>query len=156
MTRGEQVKAVSKLTTNLIVTFGAVGGTTSTLRGALAGAEATVPMLSLSADGVLMVERIVVPVGKAATVLRGGPWAAVIVQQAGGPGTGTSEAPQGQMRPAAEELLQQATRLPPERINGFRIFGNKGLVGQTFQRNILLIEAEAKRSSILETIDSGL
>jgi hypothetical protein len=152
MTRGEQVKATSKLLTHLLVTFGTAGGTTSTLTRAVSGLEATVPVLSLSAAGALMVERVVVPVGKAATVLRGGPWAAVIVQQAGGPGTGTSEAPQGQMRPAAEELLQQATRLPPERINGFRIFGNKGLVGQTFQRNILLIEAEAKGAASLRQL----
>jgi hypothetical protein len=56
------------------------------------------------------------------------------------------------MRPAAEELLQQATRLPPERLNGFRIFGNKGLVGQTFQRNVLLIEAETKGASSLKKL----
>jgi hypothetical protein len=56
------------------------------------------------------------------------------------------------MRPAAEELLQQATRLPPERLNGYRIFGNKGLVGQTFQRNILLIESEAKGASLKQLV----
>jgi hypothetical protein len=91
-------------------------------------------------------------VGKAATVLKGGPWAAVIIQQAGGADSGASESSQGQMRPAAEELLQQATRLPPERLNGFRIFGNKGLVGQTFQRNVLLIEAETKGASSLKKL----
>ncbi|WNG31767.1 hypothetical protein F0U62_27920 [Cystobacter fuscus] len=142
MTRGEQVKALSKLTTQLFVTFGAVKGTTSTLTRTFSGTEATVPVLSLSAEGALMVERVAVPVGKVATVLSGGPWAAIIVEQAHGAATGASEASRGQMLPAAEELLQQATRLPPEHLGGYRIFGNKGLVGQTFQRNILLIEAD--------------
>jgi hypothetical protein len=87
MTRGEQVKAVSKLTTSLIVTFGAAGGTTRTLTGALAGAEATVPVLSLSAEGLLVMERVVVPVGRMGTVLSGGPGAAIILQRAGEAGS---------------------------------------------------------------------
>jgi hypothetical protein len=90
MTRGEQVKALSKLTTQLIVAFGTAGGTTSTLTRAVGGLEATVPVLSLSADGALMVARIVVPVGKVGTVLSGGPGAAIILYQVG-PGGGGSE-----------------------------------------------------------------
>jgi hypothetical protein len=156
MARGEQVKAASKLLTHLIVTFGTAGGTTGPLTRAVGGLDATVPVLSLSAEGLLVMERIVVPVGKAATVLKGGPWAAVIIQQAGGADSGASESSQGQMRPAAEELLQQATRLPPERLNGFRIFGNKGLVGKTFQRNVLLIEAETKGASSLKKLIAAL
>jgi hypothetical protein len=49
MTPGEQMKALSKLTTYIIVTFGTAGGTTSTLTRTLGGLEATVPVLSLSA-----------------------------------------------------------------------------------------------------------
>ncbi len=90
MTRGEQVKAVSKLTTNLILTVGTAGGTASTLTRAVGGLEATVPVLSLSAEGLLAVERVVVPVGKAATVLSGGPGAAIILHQMGGGGDGGS------------------------------------------------------------------
>ncbi|QRK07789.1 hypothetical protein JQX13_48760 [Archangium violaceum] len=90
MTRGEQVKALSKLTTNLIFTVGTAGGTTSTLTRAVGGLEATVPVLSLSAEGLLVVERVVVPVGKAATVLSGGPGAAIILHQMGGGGDGGS------------------------------------------------------------------
>jgi hypothetical protein len=82
MTRGEQVKALSKLTTHLLLTFGTAGGTTSTLTRALGGLEATVPVLSLSAEGLLVVERVVVPVGKVGTVLSGGPGAAIILQRA--------------------------------------------------------------------------
>ncbi|QRK07182.1 hypothetical protein JQX13_45250 [Archangium violaceum] len=92
MTRGEQVKATSKLLTNLIVTFGTAGGTTSTLTRALGGLEATVPVLSLSADGLLAVRSVAVPVGKAATVLSGGPGAAIILHQMGGSGDGGSTA----------------------------------------------------------------
>ena len=55
MTRGEQVKAVSKLTTNLILTLGTAGGTASTLTRTLGGLEVTMPVLSLSAEGLLMV-----------------------------------------------------------------------------------------------------
>jgi hypothetical protein len=53
MTRGEQVQVVSKLVTSLIATWGTATSTARTLRGALASAEATVPVLSLSAEGVL-------------------------------------------------------------------------------------------------------
>ncbi|HEX5754674.1 MAG TPA: polymorphic toxin type 47 domain-containing protein, partial [Archangium sp.] len=87
MTRGEQIKALSKLTTHIIVTFGTAGGTTSTLTRTLGGLEATVPVLSLSARGELVLGRVVVPVGKAATALSGGPGAAIILYQ-GGPGGG--------------------------------------------------------------------
>ncbi|HYO58062.1 HNH endonuclease signature motif containing protein [Archangium sp.] len=97
MTRGEQVKALSKLTTSLLVTFGAAGGTTRTLAGALRGAQASVPVLSLSAEGALMMERVVVPVGKTAMVLSGGPGAAIILYQTG---TGSG----GGKRVSVEEL----------------------------------------------------
>jgi hypothetical protein len=99
MTRGEQVKAVSKLATNLILTLGTAGGTTSTLTRAVGGLEATVPVLSLSAEGLLVVERVVVPVGKAATVLSGGPGAAIILHQMGGGGDGGSTADYEHMAP---------------------------------------------------------
>jgi hypothetical protein len=99
MTRGEQVKAVSKLTVSLLVTWGAAGGTTRTLTGALGGLEATVPVLSLSAEGLLVMERVVVPVGTVATVLSGGPGAAIILFQ-----TGTAGGGGGGKRVSGEEL----------------------------------------------------
>ncbi|WP_375769347.1 HNH endonuclease signature motif containing protein [Archangium gephyra] len=95
MTRGEQVKALSKLTTTLLVTWGAAGGTLRTL----GGVEATVPVLSLSAEGVLVMERVVVPVGGVATVLSGGPGAAIILYQ-----TGTGGGSGGGRRVSGEEL----------------------------------------------------
>ncbi|MFL5345280.1 MAG: HNH endonuclease [Hyalangium sp.] len=72
MTRGEQVEVLSKLTTTLIVTWGTAGGTSGTLPVALGGAEATVPVLTLSAEGMLVLERIAVPVGTVATSVGAG------------------------------------------------------------------------------------
>jgi hypothetical protein len=91
------VKALSKLTTSLIITCGTAGGTTRALTGALGDLEATVPVLSLSTEGALILESAVVPVGKAATVLSGGPGAAIILYQTGG-GSG------GGNRVSGEEL----------------------------------------------------
>lgn len=69
MTRGEQVKALSKLATTLIVTYGAASGATRTLTAALGGTEVTVPVLSLTAEGALVMQRIAVPVGTMATAV---------------------------------------------------------------------------------------
>lgn len=44
----------------------------------------------------------------------------------------------------------------PESVAGFRIFGNKGLVGDTFQRNVFLLEAEAKGAAPLRGLVSAL
>jgi hypothetical protein len=118
MTRGEQVKALSKLTTNLIVTFGAAGGSTRTLTRTFTGAEATVPVLSLSAEGALAVERVVVPVGNVATVLSGGPGATIILQRANTNGQTPSPAPgPGQWGPAKESMSARA-RAYQEQITG--------------------------------------
>ncbi len=118
MTRGEQVKALSKLTTSLLVTFGAAVGTTSTLTRALAGTEATVPVLSLSAEGLLVVERVVVPVGKVGTVLSSGPGTAIILQRANASGqTPSPAAGPGQWGPAEESMSTRA-RAYQEQISG--------------------------------------
>jgi hypothetical protein len=83
MTHGEQVKAISKLLTQLLVTFGTAGGMTTTVARSVGGLEATLPVLSLSAEGSLVLEHVVVPVGSMATVLGGGPSAALILYQTG-------------------------------------------------------------------------
>ncbi|HZH15126.1 MAG TPA: HNH endonuclease signature motif containing protein [Archangium sp.] len=95
MTRGEQVKALSKLTTTLLVTWGAAGGATRMLE----GIEASVPVLSLSAEGLLVMERVVLPVGGVTTVLSGAPGAAIILYQ-----TGTGGGSGGGKRVSGEEL----------------------------------------------------
>ncbi|WNG31900.1 hypothetical protein F0U62_35860 [Cystobacter fuscus] len=116
MTRGEQVKAFSKLTTNVLVTFGAAGGTTSTMTRAFSGAEALVPVLSLSAEGALAVDRVAVPLGKVATVLSGGPGAAIILQRTQAGGQSPSPAPgPGRWGPAKESMSARAYQ---EQITG--------------------------------------
>ncbi len=118
MTRGEQVKAVAELATNLLVATGTATATTRTLTGALAGAEATVPVLSLSASGALAFERIAVPVGRVAAVLGGGPGAAIILHRASTAvqGAGPSKEP-GQWGPARESMKPPARRYQ-EQVSG--------------------------------------
>ncbi|WP_375773249.1 hypothetical protein NR798_21015 [Archangium gephyra] len=69
MTRGEQVKALSWLTTNLILAVGTAGGTASTVTRTFEGLEATLPVLSLSAEGLLAVRTVVVSAGTVTTTL---------------------------------------------------------------------------------------
>jgi len=77
----------------------------------MAGAEATVPVLSFSAEGALVMERIAVPVGQAASVLSGGPGAAIILHRANtaAKGSAPADAP-GQWRPAKESMKPPARR----------------------------------------------
>jgi hypothetical protein len=118
MTAGEQLQAVSKLTTALLSTWGAAVGTTRTVTGRLAGAEAQVPVLSLSAEGALVIERLAVPVGQTASVLGRGPGAALILQRAS---TGANGPPPavgpGQWGPARESMSSAARRYQ-EQITG--------------------------------------
>jgi hypothetical protein len=118
MTRGEQIREASRLTTGLLFTWGAASATTRTLKGMAVGAEATVPVLSLSAEGALALERVTVPAGRAAAALSGGPGAAIILQRTNT--TGNSAAPSqgpGQWGPAKESMKQPARRYQ-EQITG--------------------------------------
>ncbi|WP_275899107.1 Tox-REase-5 domain-containing protein [Pyxidicoccus caerfyrddinensis] len=118
MTRGEQVKALSKLTATLIATWGTAAATTRTLTGALAAAEAQVPVLSLSAQGALMMERVAVPAGRAAAMLSGGPGAALILQRARTASQGASPTGDpGRWGPAKESMSPRA-RHYQEQISG--------------------------------------
>ncbi|WP_275902273.1 Tox-REase-5 domain-containing protein [Myxococcus vastator] len=118
MTRGEQIQAVAELATNLVLTTGTAAATTRTVTGALAGAEAMVPRVALSAQGALTIERVAVPVGRAASVLGGGPGAAIILQRVGTAErqTGPSKGP-GQWGPAKESMKPRARRYQ-EQITG--------------------------------------
>ncbi|XXF76745.1 Tox-REase-5 domain-containing protein [Myxococcaceae bacterium GXIMD 01537] len=121
MTRGEQVKAIAELATNLLVTTGSATATTRTVTKVLAGAEASVPVLSLSAQGALTMERVAVPLGRAAAVLGGGPGATIILHRAnaaagqsspsGGPGP-------GQWAPSGEKGASPRARAYQEQISG--------------------------------------
>jgi predicted small secreted protein len=114
MTRGEQVQALSKLTTTLLSTHGAAAGTTRTLASAGRALEsASVSALVLSADGALAVARVSVPVGRMATALRGGPGAALILHRANQAGQGSGPAPAkgpGQWGPSHESMSRRAAR----------------------------------------------
>jgi hypothetical protein len=91
MTRGEQVKAISKLATTLIVTYGTAGGATRTLTAAMGGAEAMVPVLSLTAEGALVMQRIAVPVGTMATLMGTGVGSVYVLStSSGGDGSNAS------------------------------------------------------------------
>ncbi|XXF79945.1 Tox-REase-5 domain-containing protein [Myxococcaceae bacterium GXIMD 01537] len=121
MTRGEQIEAIAELSTNLLVTTGTAAATTRTVTGALAGAEASVPVLSLSTQGALVLERVAVPVGRAASVLGGGPGAAIILHRAN---TAAGEQPSpggrgpGQWGPAEESGASVRARAYQEQISG--------------------------------------
>lgn len=118
MTRGEQVKAISKLVTSLIATWGTASAASRTFHGAMSGLNGSVPGLSLSADGALILESVVVPAGRTAAVLSGGPGAAVILQRTrtavtgAGPGRGP-----GQWGPSKEAMSPRARRYQ-EQISG--------------------------------------
>jgi hypothetical protein len=126
MTRGEQIEALSKLTTTLYSVGAAGSGATRTFASAARGAEVlTVPALSLSAEGALVLERVAVPVGRAAAALSGGPGAIVVLQRANTAARGGQPPPAqgpGQWGPAhdapkkwfapsgATQLVEQARR----------------------------------------------
>ncbi|HZI12512.1 MAG TPA: Tox-REase-5 domain-containing protein [Myxococcus sp.] len=164
MTRGEQVQAVAELATNLLVATGTATATTRTVTGALAGAEATVPVLSLSAQGALAVERVAVPVGRAAAVLGGGPGAAIILHRANVPGQAAPSGGKGpgQWGPSGEKGASARAQAYQEQISG-RPYGEAYWVGGVGRKNggtsfdgfkdgVLL---EAKGPGYAEFFDSG-
>jgi Restriction endonuclease fold toxin 5 len=143
MTRGEQVQAVAELATNLLVTTGTATATTRTVTGALAGAEATVPVLSLSAQGALTIERVAVPVGRAAVVLGGGPGAAIILQRAN---TAAGQpSPSGDRGPGrwedASESMSEASRKYQAQVTGApvgKVYKVQGVKFDGFKTGVLL------------------
>ncbi|HEX8825898.1 MAG TPA: Tox-REase-5 domain-containing protein [Archangium sp.] len=126
MTRGEQIRTLSRLTVTVLATYGAAAGTTRTLSRAGRGLEfLSVPALSLSADGALALQRVVVPAGRVLTALGGGPGAAVVLHMANPSvqGTGGGKAPPaqpqgpGQWSPVKESMSRRAARYQ-EQISG--------------------------------------
>ena len=69
MTAGEQMKVVAKLSTSLLIVRGSANGVTHTLTRVMGGAEATVPVLKLSAQGAMVIQRVAVPMGEVATAV---------------------------------------------------------------------------------------
>ncbi|WP_052312930.1 Tox-REase-5 domain-containing protein [Corallococcus coralloides] len=114
MTEGEQIREAARLTTNVIMLWGTASATTRAVTRAAAGVEATVPVLAVSAEGLLSVERVAVPVGRTAAVLSGGPGAAIVLQKAN-----VAAAPDepGHWGPAKESMSDRARRYQ-EQISG--------------------------------------
>ncbi len=115
MSRGEQVRAMSKLSAILLSTWGTVAGTPRTLSALGRGWEASrIPVLSLAADGTLGVERVAVPVGRAVTVLGEGPGAVAILHLSASASGGTRQPEPtggpGRWGPSRELLSPRAAR----------------------------------------------
>ncbi|WP_208752384.1 hypothetical protein [Corallococcus carmarthensis] len=111
MTAGEQIRETARLSTGVLATWGSASATTRTLKGLASGAEATLPVLSLSAEGVLVLERVSVPVGRAAAVLSSGPGAAIILQRVDdtvGDGNGGGSPPSGPQGYASFKSFKRA------------------------------------------------
>ncbi|WP_224241616.1 Tox-REase-5 domain-containing protein [Hyalangium gracile] len=121
MTRGEQLRVLSKLGTTLLCTYGTAASTARTVGATGRGLEVvSVPALRLTAEGALAVERVAVPVGRVVTALRGGPGAALILQRSNEAARGGQPAaPEGpgQWGPAHEVMSRRAARYQ-EQISG--------------------------------------
>ncbi|HLL52084.1 MAG TPA: Tox-REase-5 domain-containing protein [Myxococcaceae bacterium] len=117
MTRGEQIRALSRMTTSLLLTVGGAASTANRLGTAAQGfGPVALETVSLAADEALVVQRVTVPVGQMATALSGGPGALYVLQmanqsaqaaQAGG--TPPSGGP-GRWVEAAESMSDSARR----------------------------------------------
>jgi hypothetical protein len=126
MTRGEQIRALSRLTVTVLATYGSAAGTSRTIASMGQGLEVlSVPALSLSADGTLVFQRVVVPAGRAVSVLSGGPGAAIVLHMANQSAQGQSgvrgrpatvQGP-GQWQPVKESMSRRAARYQ-EQISG--------------------------------------
>ncbi|NBD09735.1 hypothetical protein [Corallococcus silvisoli] len=95
MTRGEQVRAVAKLLTTLYAGGGVVKGSTGALTSVMGGAGTLLPVLSLTGEGALVMERVAVPVGRMAYAVGTGVGGLYVLASAdpGGGGSGLKVAP---------------------------------------------------------------
>jgi hypothetical protein len=152
MTRGEQIRMLSRLTVTVLATYGAAAETTQLLGTVGRSLESlSVPVLSLSADGALALERVVVPVGRAITALGGGPGATIVLHMANQSLQGTSgntgasaQAPgPGQWSPVKESMSRRAARYQ-EQISGPPVNESYVVRGVRFDgyENGVLLEAK--------------
>ncbi|MGZ3459823.1 MAG: Tox-REase-5 domain-containing protein, partial [Archangium sp.] len=126
MTRGERIRTLSRLTVTVLATYGSAAGTTRTVATVGRGLETlSVPALSLSEDGALVLQRVAVPAGRAITALGGGPGAAIVlhmanqtVRETGGGKSASAQAQgPGQWSPVKESMSRRAARYQ-EQISG--------------------------------------
>ncbi|QRN99257.1 hypothetical protein JRI60_09655 [Archangium violaceum] len=154
MTRGEQIRTLSRLTVTVLATYGTAAGTTRTVATAGRGLEfLSMPALSLSADGALMFQRAAIPAGRAITALGGGPGAAIVLHMANqsiqGPGKGAGSSAQaqgpGQWSPVKESMSRRAARYQ-EQISGHPVDQSYIVKGVRFDgyKNGVLLEAKGR------------
>ncbi|TNV62775.1 Tox-REase-5 domain-containing protein [Corallococcus exiguus] len=141
MTRGEQIRETARLTTNVVALWGTASATTRSLKGLAVGAEASAPMLSLSAEGALVLELVSVPVGRATTVLSGASGAAVILLKSNAPGGGASSSGgPGKWRPATEHMEDAARKYQSQITNALegQVYDVDGVKFDGFTNGVLL------------------
>jgi hypothetical protein len=127
VTHGERVRVLARLVTNVALVCasgGAAGARVARVGSQLGGLS--VPVLSVSAQGALMLERAVVPVGSMVTAVSGAPGGLYIVHMAsrgagGSGGKGWRPPPGGPgrwvpknegMKPRARQYQEQVTGVP--------------------------------------------
>src|SRR5262249_12050456 len=122
----EQIREAARLSTHLLMLYGSAAGTATSL-----GAEAaTLPVLSLSAEGAVAVERIAVPAGATAAALGTGAGAGYVLMGSGkAPGEGNQggeSARSGGFKPFTErnfrENLARLTGRMPEGAHAHHVF----------------------------------
>ncbi|QRK09220.1 hypothetical protein JQX13_03415 [Archangium violaceum] len=152
MTHGEQIRALSRLTVTVLATYGTAAGSTRALGTVGRGLERlSMPSLSLSADGALVLQRVVVPAGRAITTLGGGPGAAIVLHMAhqslqgtsGKMGASVQAGGPGQWSPVKESMSRRAARYQ-EQISGRPVNDSYSVRGVRFDgyKDGVLLEAK--------------
>lgn len=113
----EQIREASRLSTHLLMLYGSAAGAASRL----GTAGATLPVLSLSAEGALAIEEVALPVGASAAALGTGAGAVYVLMEASGakePGKGFKPFTEGNFR----ENLARLTGKTPEGAHAHHVF----------------------------------
>jgi hypothetical protein len=107
----EQVREAARLSTHLLTLYGSAAGTASRV----SSAGARLPVLSLSAEGMLSVQQVAVPAGASAAALGTGAGAVYVLMGSSGGASAGADKPApaqepGQWGPADEYMSEQAAR----------------------------------------------
>ncbi len=121
----EQIHEAARLSTHLLMLYGSAAGTATRL----ATAGATLPVLTLTAEGALAVEQVAVPVGATATALGTGAGAIYVLMEAPkapDEGSGSSQEAGGGFKPFTEgnfrENLARLTGRMPKGAHAHHVF----------------------------------
>jgi hypothetical protein len=126
----EQIREAARLSTHLVMLYGSAAGTATRI----ATAGATLPVLSLTAEGAVAVEQVAVPVGTVATALGTGVSAVYVLTEAGkAPGeaqaSDATKEERGGFKPFTEgnfrENLARLTGRMPEGAHAHHVFPQK-------------------------------